>query len=156
MGDDRPSKRQKLSLEDHATITIYVGKSEPQFNRTDFYEIKESSVPGIGKGVFATKNIKKERVISYYQGVLINTEQLKEIEDCTYILMIDQDAYVDATEEKYGNWTRYINHPPKNVEPNLRFGSFGKVSTLRDIKKGEEFFISYGEDYWSDKQHLLQ
>jgi SET domain-containing protein len=65
--------------------------------------------------------------------------------------------YIDSWEEDscYG---RYVNDPLNDHLVNARIVMRGDkmiLIALEEIKPGQEIFISYGEEYWEVRQHLL-
>ena len=57
--------------------------------------------------------------------------------------------------EKYGNWTRYLNHSCKfhGVTQAVPVGPINRlmIRAIRDIKFGEEIMITYGEEYFLER-----
>ena len=139
--------------------------------------IKKSSIPGAGMGVFASKNIKKDSIITEYKGKIYknsNEQKLKninkiELDEYTLNLgngksiigdkncrnvnscaqLINDRAILDNPQKLiYENANKYI----KSIENvNCEFVTIsGKTyaKAVKDIKKGEELFIHYGYNYW--------
>ena len=73
------------------------------------------------------------------------------------------DIYVDAEDEYYSLWTRFLNHAPlpfSNVNPkSLHEGIDGKPRvwfvSIRDIEIGEEICFDYGDDYWLPEDNVV-
>jgi hypothetical protein len=66
--------------------------------------------------------------------------------------------YIDAEDEYYSTWTRFINHaypPHDNVCPRSIHSSYDGQPrvwfiTNRDVYYGDELCFNYGDDYWYD------
>ena len=65
--------------------------------------------------------------------------------------------YVDAFDTKTSNWTRFVNCGLKNKYNNIEsvqnYDKMYYVAT-KNIKKGDELFIDYGEGYRKDNLGL--
>ena len=115
------------------------------------FEVRESTVPGAGLGLFARQAIGIEETIGYYSGDLITWDQLAAgtYSGSRYIFAISRKMLVVA-EGPRSNHTRYINHSP---EPNAfaivstRWRSV-RIEAVKPIAPGEEIFLDYGEQYW--------
>lgn len=87
--------------------------------------IRESMIPGAGRGCFAGKAFKKGDFIGEYTGELLTEDQAarreKETREHTYLFTISSDRVLDA--RFHGNATRFINHSAKNcnVKPRRKF-----------------------------------
>ena len=112
--------------------------------------IRKSTLPKAGKGAFwgGDAPIPKSTTIGVYKGEKLTEPPL----NTKYTLRVGH-LYYDAMDEKKGNWTRYINDGSKSWDGRLRadnvaFTKTGRIMTLRRILPGEEFFVSYGKNYW--------
>lgn len=119
---------------------------------SDKIYIDKSSIGG--RGVFAKEDIKKDELI----------------ETAPYILIGDSDASGELLHYEFGHkddqnifclgYGSMYNHSKKpNIEYRYSTNELGNCLdfvTLKDIKKGEELFIGYGEEWWAtrDKQEL--
>lgn len=115
------------------------------------FEIKTSSVPGIGLGLFTKHDIYPGDTIGYYQGKVLTDKQAESDKyiDSLYLLWICKDHWIYG-EGKYANYTRYINHSNK---PNARLVTSYRWKTARfeakkKIPAGSEVFFNYGDEYW--------
>ena len=62
-------------------------------------------------------------------------------------------GYIDGSNDKYANWSRYVNCGEKDVDNNMEADqNYDKLYyiALRDIYPGEELFIDYGIEYRRD------
>jgi len=149
-------------------------KTLPKSKINPAVRIAPSSIPNAGMGVFATRDIKKGEVLDEYVGKFLTPEQYaKKRSHKNYIweLMTPSDeviAYIDSGNKKYSNWTRFVNTPSKKSEANMiniqmnatseeskdkNKATYNPTGTAvfycakKDIKKGEELLIWYGEEY---------
>ncbi len=113
--------------------------------------IKKSSVPKAGKGAFwgGSHPLPPRRRIGVYAGRKCRSDD--DIADTTYTLQLGPRTFINATVDT-GNWTRYINDGNTHGENNLMFTKDGRLCTLCTIYPGDEFFVSYGDEYWSSRR----
>ena len=130
------------------------------------FKIAPSSVPGGGDGVYSDADIAKDAAIGTYGGIVYFGKDNHPGGD--YVLGVAADdgddesfMYVDASDPKMSNWTRYLNDVQgTDKTPNVFFNQYGNVVTSRAITAGEELFVAYdgeredgkpGENpYWDD------
>jgi SET domain-containing protein len=72
-------------------------------------------------------------------------------------MLVSGDVFVDPGPLPHVK-ARYINDPLNEEYVNCKFVPEPKFSrcavvATRDIECGEELFVSYGEAYWSDRDH---
>lgn len=112
------------------------------------------SVPGMGKGIFATCSIPSGAWIGEYLGALVPSRLTAKTEGSLYLFDMSGDAPKGVTCDAaaVGNWTRFMNH---HCRPNVQALDFVYArrrvtgfQTLRRIKKGEQLVFSYGDDYF--------
>lgn len=115
------------------------------------FEIKKSTIPEVGLGLFSKCRIARGVTIGYYTGKVLTDEEVEEEPyiSSVYLLWVCKDHWIYG-EGEGANYTRYINH---SNDPNLELiTSFrwktARFKTLRSIKAGEELFFDYGNDYW--------
>jgi len=119
------------------------------------------STESMGLGVRTLEYVAKGTFIGRYTGRLLTFDESKNSSshymfemDAASNASMDGNFSIDAARD--GNITRLINH---NCEPNLQTVSvrteithpkFHEVAffTKRDINRGEELFITYGQDYF--------
>ena len=77
----------------------------------------------------------------------------------SYSLEISKNKWVDATDPRYSDWTRYINDPytpgKRTIsKANVVFTATGLIKTKRHIKLDDELFIKYTNDdsYFTQKE----
>lgn len=117
-----------------------------------YIKIKKSTIKGAGKGVFATCMIPKGTRLGFYKGVC--TQPGSESPSSAYLMDISfggkSYVVIDANNEKRSNWTRFVNCPEKASHANVIFRQYGKIMYYiadKNISKGDELFVWYGEDY---------
>jgi len=125
--------------------------ARPKVWTQESFEVKASTIPAAGLGLFSRVHIGIEETIGYYTGEIITWEELRNgrFSGSDYILALTSTLLVVGEGPK-ANYTRYINH---STSPN----AFLIVSTrwktarfeaIREIAPGDEIFFNYGEDYW--------
>tara|TARA_B100001093_G_scaffold510313_1_gene575944 strand:+ start:3682 stop:4140 length:459 start_codon:yes stop_codon:yes gene_type:complete len=131
---------------------------------TKYIEIRNSNIKGAGLGAFAKKNIKSGTKLGEYIGERINYDNIDQydvdaLSKSQYRMTVGSKpniTIIDAREEfiEKTNWTRFVNSVLSIDSENLNVFSYQynqKIyfKTLKDIKKGEELLIYYGNDFWS-------
>lgn len=115
-------------------------------------EVRKSRIKGAGYGLFATRDYQKGEFVTNYGGILRSQEAV-DSSPCKYIFRDkwgfnwDAEIYFDPETER-GRWinddlkggntfwvSREMRQPPK-------------IFTKTKVKKGEEFYLSYGPEYW--------
>jgi hypothetical protein len=115
----------------------------------DKISIKQSLIPNGGRGVFAEKDFKKGEVIEVcplitdYKKNFVNSK----IKDYTFKSKFkpDQEVIVFGMCSMYNHSDNYNvahNQDPENMV----------YRAARDIKKGEELYVNYGENYWNSRK----
>jgi SET domain-containing protein len=117
-------------------------------------EIKPSTVPGAGRGVFTKRFLPKGTFIGWYRGKIIPDEKNP---DKDYTLGIEEDGKaISICAKKYGNFTGLINCYTGSGHPaNVNYVDNGRMETVADIQPGEELFSDYGKDYWTGRPDML-
>ena len=100
-----------------------------------------------GRGCIARQSIKKRHVIA--NNPLLTLDVLaKRIEDCRYSFVADPDN--PGLNAIAMGCISFINH---SDTPNAKIVVDNETWTIKaiatkDIRKGEEVFIDYGQEYW--------
>lgn len=118
-------------------------------------EIKESNIPGAGKGLFTTKYISKGTRIVEYKGSIRTWKEVQNDHSNYYIFYVTRNHIIDANRYKK-SFARYINDAKglqkvrglNNNAEFIRDGGRVFVEAIRDIKAGGEIFVGYGKEYW--------
>jgi uncharacterized protein len=123
--------------------------------------IKKSQIPSAGKGLWAEKNFKRGEIIVKYEGEKISWKEcLKRNQDQEgygdYYFFISKNNCIDA---QYTTWAhgRYANDASglsriDGLRNNTRYEIINGevvIRASRNIKSGEEIFVSYGRAYWN-------
>lgn len=133
-------------------------------------QIKQSTIPNAGKGLFVydkTKNNneivfkgnrkvnnkdKKGDIICPYDGEIINKHELEERygkQTAPYGIRISKDRYEDAAIRR--GVGSLVNHQrPSNCEFIISNGVI-KLRAINNLRNGDELFINYGNEYHFDE-----
>jgi SET domain-containing protein len=120
--------------------------------------VKTSILPGSGKGLFTNILILKGEKIIEYRGEIINWKEYeKRVGENKggYLLYINKKRCIDAYDApqykaRYANDAAGISRV-KGFRNNAIYeihGDKGYIVATRDIKAGEEIFVSYSKEYW--------
>lgn len=152
----------------------------------EFVVIKPSHIPGAGMGLFAAKDIKKDTMVTHYEGKKITRGEYNALHaknehwymftmpDCARERIQYKECqedenkkknnpeckepdypYLDGNREHYGSKVNFapakINGKPTKLQ-NVHFlkhceDPYIRLYATRDIKKGEELYVSYGSIY---------
>lgn len=118
-------------------------------------EIKPSSIPQSGKGLFTRIFIPKGTRILEYKGKITTWKEVKDDYTNVYLYTIKPNHVIDARHDKKV-LARYINDAKglvkiKGLSNNAEFVNEGLrafVVATKDIQPGSEIFVSYGKPYW--------
>jgi hypothetical protein len=117
--------------------------------RRPLIEVRESAIQG--RGVYATRRIRKDTWVVQYTGEVITHAEADRRSDDeamdrhhTFLFILDEHTCIDATA--HGSDARYINH---SCEPNCEAVQEEDdheiwIVALRDIAAGEELTYDYG------------
>jgi uncharacterized protein len=119
------------------------------------FEVRRSRIQG--RGVFATRKIRKGAEIIEYRGEIIDDDEADrrypwsdDERHHTFLFALDNGDIIDAG--KRGNAAKYINH---SCDPNCEAvedeDSRVFIYALRDIGKGEE--LTYDYHFILDEPH---
>ena len=104
--------------------------------------------------------------LGYYEGRIITQCDYTELypdsaTSARYVLDITRfEIMVDADNIEDSNWTRYINdgvhgRTASDSCVNVMIADDGSITTTRAIKVGEEFFVSYGLNFWRNEEEFV-
>ncbi|OYU97327.1 MAG: SET domain-containing protein-lysine N-methyltransferase [Bacteroidetes bacterium B1(2017)] len=123
-------------------------------------EIKKSGIPNAGKGLFAKALFKRGDRVIEYTGEEITWAQCKKRNEeldgvGAYYFYVSNRKCIDA-QHRPDSLARYANDASgivriPGIRNNARFEVIkGKpyIIASRNIKPGDEVFVSYGKEYW--------
>jgi SET domain-containing protein len=127
------------------------------YNNTQFIlDIKPSNIKNGGNGLFSLQNIPNETMIGYYIGDVLSGNNkvtdysfqiskkyfidAKEFPRC-YIAMIN-----DATNSQFVNNCEF-----RIIEKKIKKNNKICLYSIKDIKRCDELFASYGDEYWTTR-----
>ena len=119
-------------------------------------EIKKSTIPRAGSGLFALQNFCKGQKIAPYTGKIINDRQKAKMyghsknDLAPYGVHMFRDQNMDAACTRgIGGFSNTL--PNKNNSKLVVNGRLKTVSikASKAIKRGAEIFTSYGASYWA-------
>ena len=121
-------------------------------------EVKHSTLPNSGKGLFTKRDIKKgERIVEYLGEIITEAELDRRAEKDIfgYAFYINSKRVIDAyytpnAIARYANdahgYTRQMD-----IRNNCCYEIWknrGWITAEKNIKAGSEIFVSYGKEYW--------
>jgi hypothetical protein len=143
----------------HKSLSTFVPYSPPraEFPAEQFMpfvtaEVRESTIPGAGQGLFAVDSVEPGIVIGEYLGDPVDSFfKALRMPNFTYLAMWEKlDGAIDAIHHP-GMAMRYVNHHPDPESSNILFFAEGRrvfLRTTRKVDAGAEFFANYAEVYW--------
>jgi SET domain-containing protein len=125
------------------------------------FDIKKSQIPSAGHGLWAKKEFKRGDVIVKYDGEKITWKECERRNEAQegyggYYMFINKRKCIDAQHTTWAHG-RYANDAAglcrieglrNNAKYEISKGEVFIVAT-RNIKAGEEIFVSYGRSYWN-------
>ena len=109
--------------------------------------IVKKSRPGLGQGLFVAAPLRAGDFVAEYAGPRVPTP-LADTLTSRYLFEIDPEWTIDGSV--HYNTARFINHSCEpNCEATLKGGRI-LIYAARDIEKGEELSIDYGEEYFNE------
>ena len=122
--------------------------------RDEHLTVKDSWLGGqSGLGLFAENDLRKDTVVCYYTGQEHSMKTSRRLDDRSYLNQVSENLFVDP-KPCPNIKARYINDCINPNGYNCYYKSNQskrcvEVRAMRNIRKGEELFVSYGELYWS-------
>jgi SET domain-containing protein len=126
-------------------------------------EVKKSTLPGAGLGLFAKSNISKGSRIVEYKGRRTTWKEVENDYKNGYIYTIDPQHVIDAKTYRKA-LARYANDAQgmvrKNgIKNNARYVVDGLkvyIEAVKDVSAGSEIFVTYGKEYWDVMRKNLE
>jgi len=117
---------------------------------SDKISIKQSLIPNSGRGVFANKDFKQGEIIEVCPLITDYKKNFEnsKIKDYTFNskFIKDQEVIVFGMCSMYNHSNKFNVHHTQDPENMIYTAS-------RDIKNGEELYVSYGADYWDTRNN---
>jgi hypothetical protein len=119
-------------------------------------QVKTSTIPNAGKGLFATVDIPKRTKLGEYKGKRLSEQQFQRTADTSYVWKVSargKNVYVDARRKVVNNPLRYVNgaiSKRQKKKVNVEMYQYGQKVFYRTTKKvpaGTELIIDYGDEY---------
>ena len=124
--------------------------SKVNISYTDKISIKKSLIPNSGRGVFANKDFKQNEIIEVCPLITDYKKNFEnsKIKDYTFNskFIKDQEVIVFGMCSMYNHSNKFNVHHTQDPENMIYTAS-------RDIKNGEELYVSYGVDYWDTRNN---
>ncbi len=118
--------------------------------------VKESTLPGSGRGLFTKINITKGARIIEYKGK-ITTWKEADHQDGTnsYIYFVTKNHVIDSHPHEH-ELARFVNDARgltrvKGITNNCQYIEEGLrifIEAKKNIPAGSELFVDYGKEYW--------
>jgi SET domain-containing protein len=127
-------------------------------------EVKESTLPGAGKGLFAKKIILKGTRIVEYKGKITTWKEVDDNDGNNgYIYYVKRNHVIDASRytsalARYANDARGLQKV-KGITNNAEYAEEGLkvyIEARKDIPAGGEILVEYGREYWGVIRHNLK
>ena len=117
--------------------------------------VKESTIPGAGKGLFTNTEIPKGARIVEYKGRRTVWKEVKNDSDNYYIYTINRNNVIDA-RKTLSALARYANDAKgltriKGITNNSVYVNEGNrafIEATKNIPAGSEILVDYTKEYW--------
>lgn len=136
----------------------YVVPDEIDSPEEDYLYVEKSQIPNAGKGLFTAIDIEKNEIIAVFKGEILDEDEEEKRKDKNeYFVVLLNGLVMDS---KYTDcFAKYANDAEckfktkfkNNAIITINFENEPCLVATKKIKDGEEIFVSYGSDYWSDK-----
>ena len=122
--------------------------------------IKPSGIAGAGKGLFAARDYEPGEVAARYTGDLVPTAQGAERDGfggSHYVLQLSEQVSLDAARTNTAEGRMVNDARGSGARNNCRFSinqrnKTAVLRTTRRVRKGEEFYVAYGQEFWLQGQ----
>jgi len=124
-------------------------------------QVKPSTIPDSGKGLFTKTAIKKGEIVIEYTGEIVTWKTCQKRNEEQegfggYYFFISEKRCIDAQYDlkalaRYANDAAGFSRIP-GIRNNCRYEVIKNKAYIvasRNIKPGEEIFVAYGRDYWN-------
>ncbi len=118
-------------------------------------EVKASTIPGAGKGLFTKVFIPKGTRIVEYKGRITTWKEVEWDSENMYLYTINPKHVIDAKRTlkalaRYANDARGLTRI-KGITNNCIYVNDGLkayIESVKDIPEGSEILVAYGKEYW--------
>jgi SET domain-containing protein len=125
--------------------------------------VKESTIPGAGKGLFTKVEIPKGSRVVEYKGRRTVWKEVKNDSTNYYIYTINRNNVIDA-QKTMSALARYANDAKgltriKGLTNNCIYINEGKrafIEAIKDIPAGAELLVNYTKEYWDVMKENLK
>ena len=127
------------------------------YNNTKFIlDIKPSNIKNGGNGLFSLQNIPNETMIGYYVGDILSGNN--KVTD--YSFQISKKYFIDAKEFPRcfiamindAKNSQFVNNCEfRIIEKKIKKNNKICLYSIKDIKRCDELFASYGDEYWTTR-----
>ncbi len=129
-------------------LMMIVKKDDFEF---DWIEMKKSSIPNSGFGVYALRNFEKNEVVTIYLGDVV--EEGEKL-DYAFGVLNGIPEWVERSGLIWEYWLVHrINHGMIDTI-NVAIGNDYKITATRKIHKGVELFLDYNRDVYCSNCHV--
>jgi uncharacterized protein len=115
-------------------------------------DVRPSTIPGAGQGLFALEPIDVGVLIGEYVGdVVTSVLKAMRLRNKDYLFSTSTPSVMIDGSNRLEAMMRYICHHPRAEKRNVQFLIEGKhvfVKTIRPVFPEDEFFADYGGLYW--------
>jgi SET domain-containing protein len=118
--------------------------------------VKESSLPGAGKGLFTEEFIEKGGCIIEYKGTVTTWKNVDHDDGKNaYVFYVNRNHVTDAKDHP-DELARYVNDAKglkqvKGITNNAEYLVVKRrifIHATKNIAAGSEIFVGYGKGYW--------
>ena len=107
----------------------------------------QRSRPGLGRGLFAARDMEKGNFIVEYSGRRIASKYADTL-STRYLFELDDEWTIDGSSR--ANVARYINHSCVPNAEGIVLDGRVLIHAARDIRADEEITIDYGDEYFDE------
>lgn len=162
----RAGNRFRFENSNSLTLTFFfptISHQQMAIHKTKRCVIKKSTIEGAGLGLFVMEPVKIGERVAIYSGKELDSVHAF-FSKSKYLVQISKNVFLDAQDDTFG-LGKFINCGNRaKKEVNARLGSkttynvdaatgikWISVICTKEIKKGDEVFIDYGDTYWDTR-----
>lgn len=145
----------ELTFSDSVT-SVWSDDSCTELSTTDCdsHVVKQSAIPGAGRGLFACRDMKQGECIGEYTGRLVTRNDYGSCQNQDYMFQVNGKRgvshYIDG---RNGGKMQLINGACYGQEGHINAEAYQNrkriyYRTICPVRKGQEFIIDYGLKYW--------